>query len=52
MKDKKEYILCSAVWFKQLPLLQEEPLRNCGISPYNVDCGIVFSGWGIKNINN
>lgn len=40
-----EYILCSAVWYKDLPLEKPEILENRGYRPYNVDTGIVFSGW-------
>jgi hypothetical protein len=45
----KEYILCAAIWYKELPLVFEEPLRLRGFSPYNVDCGIVFCGWRHPN---
>lgn len=45
----KEYILCSAIWYKELPLKNEEILRIRGISPYNVDKGIVFCGWRHPN---
>lgn len=44
-----EYILCSAVWFKELPLLKPEVLEPRGYRPYNVDRGIVFSGWRHHN---
>ena len=40
-----EYVLCSAVWYKDLELKKPEILAIRGISPYNVDRGIVFSGW-------
>jgi hypothetical protein len=44
MRDN-EYLLCSAVWYDNFPLEKEEVLRIRGFSPYNVDRGIVFSGW-------
>ena len=40
-----EKILCAANWYKDLPLKDDEWLRLRGISPYNVDKGIVFCGW-------
>jgi len=50
MKDKnQEYILCSAVWYDKIDFGKEEPLRMRGISPYNVDRGIVFCGWRHAN---
>ena len=42
---KTPYILCAAIWYKHLPLKKEEVLRLRGMSPYNVDQGIVFCGW-------
>ena len=45
-RDKtKEYILCAAVWYLELPMVKGEVLNNRGFRPYNVDKGIVFSGW-------
>ena len=44
-----EYILCAAIWYKELPLRDEEILRHRGFSPYNVDKGIVFCGWRHPN---
>lgn len=49
MKNDKEYILCSAVWYDNFPLEKEEILRIRGFSPYNLDRGIVFSGWRHAN---
>lgn len=45
----KEYVLCAAIWYKELHLVKPEALRNRGILPYNVDKGIVFSGWRHAN---
>jgi hypothetical protein len=45
MKNTKEYILCAAVWYLELPMVKGEILNNRGFRPYNVDKGIVFSGW-------
>jgi len=44
-----EYILCAAIWYKELPLIKPEVLRLRGFSPYNVDTGIVFCGWRHPN---
>jgi len=44
-----EYILCSAIWYKELPLKHEEPLRLRGYSPYNIDRGVVLCGWRHSN---
>lgn len=43
--DKKEYILCAAVWYKDLPMKKPEILEPRGFRPYNVDRGVVVSGW-------
>lgn len=45
----KEYILCSAIWYKELPLVNPELLQIRGFAPYNVDKGIVFCGWRHPN---
>jgi len=45
----KEYILCAAIWYKELPLIVPDVLRPRGFSPYNVDMGIVFCGWRHAN---
>ena len=45
----KEYILCSAIWYKELPLIEPEVLKLRGFAPYNVDIGIVFCGWRHPN---
>ena len=44
-----EYILCSAIWYKELPLIKPEVLQLRGFAPYNVDKGIVFCGWRHPN---
>ena len=44
-----EKIICSAIWYKELPLIKPHVLRLRGFSPYNVDVGIVFSGWRHPN---
>lgn len=44
-----ERILCAAIWYKELPLIKPEVLRQRGLSPYNVDTGIVFCGWRHAN---
>ena len=45
----KEYILCAADWYKDLPLIKPECLEPRGFRPYNVDRGIVFCGWRHSN---
>lgn len=45
----KEYIICAAIWYKTLELKDPDVLRIRGFSPYNTDCGIVFSGWRHHN---
>ena len=44
-----EKILCAAIWYKDFPLLNEEVLKIRGFSPYNIDKGIVLSGWRHPN---
>ena len=46
---KQEYILCSAIWYKDLELKKPDVLKIRGFSPYNVDRGIVFCGWRHPN---
>ena len=43
--NNKEYILCAAVWYLDLPMKRPEVLDNRGFRPYNVDKGVVISGW-------
>ena len=40
-----EYILCAAIWYKDLPMVKPEILDNRGFRPYNVDKGVVICGW-------
>ena len=42
---KTEYILCAAIWYKDLPLKNPDVLANRGYRPYNVDRGVVLCGW-------
>lgn len=46
---KKEYILAAAVWYDKIELLKPEVLELRGFRPYNIDRGIVFSGWRHAN---
>lgn len=48
-KSENEYILCAAVWYKDLPLIKPEILEPRGFRPYNVDRGVVMSGWRHMN---
>jgi len=43
--DLSEKIICSSIWYMELELKNPDVLRNRGFSPYNIDRGIVFSGW-------
>jgi hypothetical protein len=45
LMQEQEYIACSAIWYKELELKKPDVLKPRGFSPYNVDKGIVFSGW-------
>lgn len=45
----KEYIICSAVWYKDLKLEKPEALEPRGFRPYNINKGIVFCGWRHMN---
>lgn len=44
ISENFEYVVCSAIWYKELELFNEQVLRIRGNSPYNVDRGIVFCG--------
>lgn len=46
MQKSKEYILCAANWYKDYPLVSEDHPHS---RPYNVDRGIVLSGWRHAN---
>ena len=45
----QEYIICSAILYKELPLIKPSVLEHRGYRPYNVDKGIVFGGWRHSN---
>lgn len=38
----KEYILCAAVWYKEIPLVK---YIDCNVLPKNCPTGLVFCGW-------
>lgn len=44
-----EYILCAAVWYKELKMEKPEVLKPRGFAPYNVDHGVVICGWRHPN---
>lgn len=44
-----EYILCAAIWYKELYLKRPDVLEHRGFRPYNLHKGIVFSGWRHPN---
>ena len=37
-----EYILCAAVWYKEIPIKKDIPIRST--NPINCDKGLVFTG--------
>jgi len=41
--DDREYIICSAIWYSELPMVKPEILND--FRPKNIDKGIVFSGF-------
>lgn len=41
----KEYILCAAIWYKEIPLKRPDLLEPRGFRPYNIASGVVISGW-------
>lgn len=45
IKIDQEYILCAAIWYKDLPLKNAEILDRRGFRPVNTDRGVVISGW-------
>ena len=49
INNSREYILCAAVWYLDLPMKRPEVLENRGFRPYNVDKGVVVSGWRHAN---
>ena len=40
-----EYILCAAIWYKEVKLKNPSAIENRGSHPYNIDNGIVICGW-------
>ena len=49
IKNSGEYILCASIWYKDLELKRPDVLEPNGFRPYNVNKGIVFSGWRHHN---
>ena len=47
--EHSEYILCAAIWYKELSLLRPDVLEPRGFRPYNVDKGVVLCGWRHSN---
>jgi hypothetical protein len=41
----EEWIICAAIWYKDIPLVRPDVLEPRGFRPYNVDRGVVISGW-------
>ncbi len=46
---KKEYILCAAIWYKELPLIKPNVLKPRGFAPSNMSKGVVLCGWRHSN---
>jgi len=44
-----EKIICSAIWFRELPLEDSEVLKIRGFGPYNILYGVVLCGWRHPN---
>lgn len=44
-----EKIICSSIWYKDLTLKKPKVLEPKGFRPYNVNKGIVISGWRHPN---
>lgn len=44
-----EYIICSAIWYKEIPLKKPEILEVRGSRPYNIKSGVVVCGWRHSN---
>lgn len=42
--NQKEYIICSAIWYKDLPLIDADKIPAGHYLPINCDKGIVFAG--------
>lgn len=47
---KTEYIICSAIWCRDLKLKNTDILSDRGNLPYNIETGIVFSGYRHHNV--
>lgn len=45
IKELPETIISAAIWYKNPELKNTEILEQRGFRPYNVDCGVVVSGW-------
>ena len=43
-KNKIEMVICSAIWYKDLPLVKND-IPKSHIYPINVGCGLVFCGY-------
>jgi hypothetical protein len=39
-----EKIVCASIWYKDFPLIKDDPIPDGFIRPFNCDRGIVFSG--------
>ncbi len=49
MNKNEEYIICAAIWYKELELKNPIILRLPGCAPINVKEGIVFAG--LRHVN-
>lgn len=47
--NKKERVLCAAIWYKTLPLARPVVLESRNSRPKNVDQGVVICGWRHAN---
>lgn len=47
IKNKKEYILCAAIWYKEMPIKRD--IERDIMLPINCDKGVVFCGYRHSN---
>ena len=42
--SNNEQIVCAAIWYKDFPLVKDDPIPDGFIRPFNCERGIVFCG--------
>lgn len=48
-KTLPEWVVCSAIWFKEFKVPNPEHISAYGFKPYNTETGIVITGWRHHN---